>query len=497
MNRPCNVALRCDDPDDALTRFSSIVAPSAAGLCRGVNCPGSDGFANLSTECSDVDFLADGFACFCQGDALDIFFRAPGIGPFTWTVGALPFGIFAIHPPACPGLLQLTGTFLTGGRFFVDVQVTDGFGNVTKATEHWNVLAILTPTIPTPSIGVPYSFTLQASGGSGHYAWKIVGGALAPGLNLTASGLITGTPTGSQPAMVQFKVIDTECEQPDITFLQPYAVLVGATTTITATILGFPEFQSSGLPPKAYKTVDWTGGADNHVFNTIIPSLSYFIAAAYCDQTQIDSAGAIISCRHEQSVRQGSGGGMVTLTGPCLFGNFIANQILLDTFCPTSNAFVNGPNAAVRDAVMGLFGEAGYTNFIGTTTAQAIRNAVSGTTVYNIDRTVTLSNEYTDAEAVANAQVTNGMGLVAASFPRTTGWISQWTNCNFNLILNNLQVGQNYVATVTLLHSGGLIQLKTYNVTATSDTMTIPDSIPVPADGEWIAAGLPTVAFAP
>lgn len=496
MNRPCNKALQCDDPDDPFIGFRSITATPVRALCKGVTCPGVD-FGNLSTECADVDYLADQFQCFCQGDNVDVFFRAPGIGPFTWTVSPLPFGVFALHPPTCPEILQLAGTQLTGGRFFVDVAVTDGFGNITRAQLQWNVLSILTPTIPTPSIGIPYMFTLQASGGSGHYAWKIVGGGLSPGLNLEANGLISGTPTASQPAMVQFKVIDTECEQPDLTFLQPFAQLTGSSTTITATILGFPEFMASS-PPKAYKSLDWSGGSQNIHFNLKNINLSSTTTLSYCGTSQIDTAGDQVTARQDQGVVQtNTSTGFFTLTGPCLFGNYIASAVFVDTYNVSSASFSNGPNAAARDMVHGLTGEAGYSNIINSTQAEAIKNAVLGTTIYNIARTVNLANEYTDAEALANSQMTMGTGLVASSFPRTFGYVSQWTACNFMLNLRNLQPGQTYVASVTLLHSTGLIEVRNYSVTASASDMSLPDSIPVPPDGEWTMVLLPTVAFAP
>ena len=52
-------------------------------------------------------------------------------------------------------------------------------------------------SIPTGTVGTAYSFTFTASGGSGTYAWSVLAGGLPAGLSLTtATGLLSGTPTG-------------------------------------------------------------------------------------------------------------------------------------------------------------------------------------------------------------------------------------------------------------------------------------------------------------
>ena len=61
------------------------------------------------------------------------------------------------------------------------------------------VLGITTPSTntspPNASVGSPYSFQLSASGVPGPYVWSLVNGSLPPGLSLSSSGLISGTPT--------------------------------------------------------------------------------------------------------------------------------------------------------------------------------------------------------------------------------------------------------------------------------------------------------------
>ena len=72
------------------------------------------------------------------------------------------------------------------------------------------------PTITTPSplpagtLGVNYSQTLQASGGTVPYAWAITGSALLPtGVSLdNATGVISGIPVNTGTASFQVKVTD-------------------------------------------------------------------------------------------------------------------------------------------------------------------------------------------------------------------------------------------------------------------------------------------------
>jgi hypothetical protein len=77
-------------------------------------------------------------------------------------------------------------------------------------------LAVTTSSLPIAQVGVAYSATLAASGGTTPYIWTLSGGALPAGLSLNAStGVISGTPTAIQPATaVQFTVTDSATPTP-------------------------------------------------------------------------------------------------------------------------------------------------------------------------------------------------------------------------------------------------------------------------------------------
>jgi hypothetical protein len=59
-------------------------------------------------------------------------------------------------------------------------------------------VAVVTSALPAATVGVPYSATLNASGGIGSYSWSVGPGSLPAGLSLNpATGVISGTPTAS------------------------------------------------------------------------------------------------------------------------------------------------------------------------------------------------------------------------------------------------------------------------------------------------------------
>lgn len=56
-------------------------------------------------------------------------------------------------------------------------------------------LTITTPPLPSGRAGVAYSQQLSTTGGTAPYTYDVVDGSLPPGLTLSPSGLISGTPT--------------------------------------------------------------------------------------------------------------------------------------------------------------------------------------------------------------------------------------------------------------------------------------------------------------
>ena len=130
-----------------------------------------------------------------------------GTSPFTWSVssGSLPAGI-SLSPSG-----NLSGTPTATGTSSFTVKVTDANGQSATQATSISVAAgvsITSAAPPAAAVNSAYSFTLTATGGTTPYTWSVNAGTLPPGLTLSSSGVLSGTPTttGSYPFTVN--VID-------------------------------------------------------------------------------------------------------------------------------------------------------------------------------------------------------------------------------------------------------------------------------------------------
>lgn len=109
-----------------------------------------------------------------------------------------------------------------------------------------------------------------------------------------------------------------------------------------------------------------------------------------------------------------------------------------------------------------------------------------------------LTDEYTDAEALANSTVVVGTSPTAQNAPRTTGFTSVTTNVVFTLLCTNLISGSDYLVTVDLWDKPSNTHTpKSYGFTASSDTHSITDVVPAPAAGHTKTVRNPTIVFSP
>lgn len=129
----------------------------------------------------------------------------PGTGSdagYTWSVasGALPPGI-TLQLMGTPST-RLFGTPTMAGTYTATLQVFDS--NVTTDTQQVTLevleaVVVTTMTVPNGVEGTAYAPTqLAATGGTGMgFAWSVSSGALPAGLTLSASGLLSGTPSAN------------------------------------------------------------------------------------------------------------------------------------------------------------------------------------------------------------------------------------------------------------------------------------------------------------
>lgn len=168
-----------------------------------------------------------------------------GSGTLTYavTTGTLPAGL-ALNPQT--GLVTGTPTGLTASTATFTVTVTNQAG--TTASTQVSIPLVVNPslpatiTAPAATVGQPYSYTVSA-GGTGPITYTIGHGALPAGLSLnTATGQISGTPTGS--GSVSCTIVATSSTGSASTTVT-ISVAAAATTTVSSSASGSSSSSTS------------------------------------------------------------------------------------------------------------------------------------------------------------------------------------------------------------------------------------------------------------
>jgi hypothetical protein len=183
-----------------------------------------------------------------------------GTVPYNYavTAGTLPAGLVL---DALTG--AITGTPTASGAYSFTITATDAVtasasvpysGTVTSPT-----ITVSPSTLSAMVVGVPFSESVSASGGTAPYTYTVTSGTLPAGLTLNpSSGLISGTPTASGPYSVTITATDAFSS----TGSQPYTGTVTSPTitvspsTLSAMVVGVPVSESvsasGGTAPYTY-----------------------------------------------------------------------------------------------------------------------------------------------------------------------------------------------------------------------------------------------------
>jgi uncharacterized repeat protein (TIGR03803 family) len=228
---------------------SATIAPTAAGTYTyALTCGGKEsGFATLvvlGNTPLQIQTLSLQKGTVPQ-QYLQILSVNGGVSPYTWTVaGGLPKGL-AFNPAGV-----LTGIPTQFGLYHLAFQVSD---STTPNPQTESIALDLTVDsgltlftgLPNPLIGQPYSQAISASGGLTPYTFKLVSGALPPGLQFNATaGVISGTAT--QAGQASFDITVTDSENPKAMVTQTFSLTTGAKLEITSP--GFLPDASVGIP---------------------------------------------------------------------------------------------------------------------------------------------------------------------------------------------------------------------------------------------------------
>jgi len=117
-----------------------------------------------------------------------------------------------------------------------------------------------------------YETTLNAYGGIAPYTWSLTQGTLPSGLTLTASGLISGTPSSVGTYYFNVKVADSDNPQQEDT--QKYAITIYAGSTPDPLAISTPPLLPSGVVNTWYGyNLEATGGTWPRTWNLLSGSL--------------------------------------------------------------------------------------------------------------------------------------------------------------------------------------------------------------------------------
>jgi hypothetical protein len=161
----------------------------------------------------------------------------------------------------------LTGTPTVAGTASFTVQATSGAQNSTQALAVLvdPLLALTTSSLPNDTIAKPYNQALTVFGGTLVYTWSVQSGVLPPGLTMSASGVITGTPTTAGTYGFTIKV--TSGTQ---VAARAYTVVIASAAPVAITTSALP----GGLVTTAYSQgLAATGGNGTYTWTLTAGSL--------------------------------------------------------------------------------------------------------------------------------------------------------------------------------------------------------------------------------
>ncbi len=167
---------------------------------------------SLSPVCPAISITPASLAQGTVGTAYSQTLAASGgIAPYSsWTLtsGTLPTGLTL---SASTGVISGTPTAAASPLATVTVRVNDANGCQGSQAVTLQICPVVTlspATLTTPTVGTAYSQTITASGGATAYTYSLASGTLPAWATLSASGVISGTPTNTTSATFTVRATD-------------------------------------------------------------------------------------------------------------------------------------------------------------------------------------------------------------------------------------------------------------------------------------------------
>ncbi len=192
-------------------------------------CTGTSATYNLTINCQTITVTHPANMSGTVGVAFsEQYTQSGGIGAVVFsTVSTLPTGMTL----AADG--TLSGTPTQSGSFPITVTATDSNGctgsDTFTLTIGCQTITVTNPAVSTGTAGTPFSQTFTQSGANGTATFSLASGTLPAGMSLSASGVLSGTPTQTGSFPITVKVTDSN----GCTGTGPTYTLVIACQTIT------------------------------------------------------------------------------------------------------------------------------------------------------------------------------------------------------------------------------------------------------------------------
>ena len=204
-----------------------------------------------------------------------------GVAPYTYALdsGTLPPGITVSSSGVISGTVTATGAYVFA------IKVTDSTsGTPLTVTKNYSVsiavptLSITPTTLTAGGVSAPYSQQLSTSGGTAPYTYVVESGALPPGLTLSASGLLSGTPSAINTYNFVIKSTDVTGGNGPYNTSRSYSMVINAQPPPTITGVSPASGPTAGGTSVTITGTGFTGvtalkfGANNGVGITVVNS---------------------------------------------------------------------------------------------------------------------------------------------------------------------------------------------------------------------------------
>jgi hypothetical protein len=225
-------------------------------------CTGTSATYNLTINCQSITVTHPANMTGTVGVAFsEQYTQSGGIGTVTFTTSStLPTGMSL----AADG--TLSGTPTQSGSFPLTVTATDSNGctgsDTFTLTIGCQTITVTNPAVSTGTAGTPFSQTFMQSGANGTATFSLASGTLPAGLSLSASGVLSGTPTQTGSFPITVKVTDSN----GCTGTGPTYTLVIACQTITVTN---PATTTGTVGTPFSQTFTQSGGIGTVTFTTL------------------------------------------------------------------------------------------------------------------------------------------------------------------------------------------------------------------------------------